>query len=98
MKPRAEVAKWQTQLTQNQPGRKPRVGSSPTFGSTFGDLTKTICGNKIGRRDGLMTLGLVRTFHCSSFFNFCLRFFYLALMFVRVRARQVSWLRAQWCE
>jgi cold shock CspA family protein len=30
--PLAEVAKWQTQLTQNQPGLTPHVGSTPTFG------------------------------------------------------------------
>jgi hypothetical protein len=27
------VAKWQTQQTQNLPGRKPRVGSNPTSGT-----------------------------------------------------------------
>src|SRR4051794_8592030 len=34
----ARVAKWQTQQTQNLPGRKPRVGSSPTSGTK---LTQT---------------------------------------------------------
>ncbi|MBX9690390.1 MAG: hypothetical protein K2X27_26990, partial [Candidatus Obscuribacterales bacterium] len=28
-------AKWQTQLTQNQPEQTLRVGSTPTFGITF---------------------------------------------------------------
>ena len=30
----AEVAKWQTQLTQNQPRFTPHVGSTPTTGTT----------------------------------------------------------------
>src|SRR5258708_12077350 len=39
----ARVAKWQTQQTQNLPGRSPRVGSSPTSGTkTIGDLMRRL--------------------------------------------------------
>ena len=49
MKLHAEVAKWQTQLTQNQPGLKSRVGSSPTFGITFTDFVPVIFGVPISK-------------------------------------------------
>src|SRR5258708_39863296 len=39
----ARVANWQTQQTQNLPGRSPRVGSSPTSGTkTIGDLMRRL--------------------------------------------------------
>jgi hypothetical protein len=38
----ARVAKWQTQQTQNLPGRKPRVGSTPTSGTRFARLRRAL--------------------------------------------------------
>jgi hypothetical protein len=35
------VAKWQTQLTQNQPGLTPHVGSTPTFGNLLKTLSQS---------------------------------------------------------
>jgi hypothetical protein len=75
MKPRAEVAKWQTQLTQNQPRLKPRVGSSPTFGRIFKTSPSLYRVTNRSWRRFDDTLRLVRTFHCSSFFNSCLMIF-----------------------
>ena len=41
----ARVAKWQTQQTQNLPGCKPRVGSTPTSGTT---KPRLIIGDPVG--------------------------------------------------
>src|SRR5438045_5335911 len=40
----ARVAKWQTQQTQNLPGRKPRVGSSPTSGTKTETMMRLMRG------------------------------------------------------
>jgi hypothetical protein len=56
------VAKWQTQLTQNQPRLKPRVGSTPTFGrffsafrfSIFGAGEHRICAHCVPRTEKLL--------------------------------------------